>query len=874
MAFIKEILPYINEKFPGLVKSKFYFDSKKVDFKDRDKLLPFLILQNTMDDKKRAIITFLDTHSDHYKLIPVFVSIGLAMRTKIKTISPSKDWQSVQFIYDGSYVKFSYLDVQSDRVYLSTGTGFKNPPPKLNDFKYAAKTYNSTGAKTVFELINYIGQQKLSKEDTLSMHLSKLNIGENELDGGVLLVTRKTKFREIVKSFKIDDKKIIDLINIEETKWNKDNADFDYVSISKSNSKQSKPLVLVTGYDEFGSISTFIKEYPHITSVVFDDAGENIKKFNSSSFERFKKDFIALTQFRDLYFVLDETDLEHKSFFENLVSEIIPVHNWMSSSADINEDYVPNKIDITLCRDRDQTPYSISKECFKELYRHNYFDIIFPIFNQFRDFVKRWNSFYDPEYMLAHRNSIMKDLNDLYENNISRLKYVEEILQRIKDQLNHFVLDNQKFKRFETLVERYKIIYVSKIYLLSENQNQVDQEFILKNIDPLLKNKILFIENSFGEFDSNSVVFSFGSNKRFTSMLLYRQVESEIHFILDCKDLEFFRFTYFKTRKLLNDILDIGLRNTLLNVSDNLNFQNDLLPYTDISKSLFDFQKLCDQSGDVVKNTHSEDADIVLENLDLFKFLEGEDRPTAQGYYSPPLQSKDHEHSVLIFDDGSSIIYPNSKYVYAVDSFDDDDDDEFNSLSEATSKLKRKISDLHEGYFLFVFSTEKTSDLHEFVEDQINSHSELKVSNDLAEAWRRALLSIYEKLGEDSFAYTTLLGKYIERSPQTFKNWLNGFTMVPDTDYRDKQDVLKTIADIVRNDQRFKDVEFNYNDDLRSKMKKMKRFKIGLPKLLIKKAFYKRINLNISTGDIELEHFVDLLSENIEVKNIKHIYKL
>jgi hypothetical protein len=873
MAFVKDILPIINEKFPQLEKSKFYFSDRKVDFGDRDKLLPYLILQNTMDDNKRAIITFLETRSFQYKLIPVFVSIGLAMRTKITTILPSKDWETVQFIYEGSYVNFSHFDLLSEMIFLSTGTGYKKPPIKLNYFKHLAKPYNSKGINTISELINYINQQKLLIEDTLSMHLSKLNLFENELDGGVLLVTRKTKFKEIIKCLKIDDKKIIDLIRIEETKWNRDTADFDYVCISSSKSKKCKPLVLVTGYDEFGSVSKFIKRYPHITSVVFDDASENINKFSSASFDRFRKDFINLPQFRDLYFVLDESDLEHKSFFENLVSEIIPVYNWMSSSADINEDFVPNKIDITLCRDHIQTPYSISKECFKELYRHNYFDIIFPIFNQFRDFVKRWNSFYDPEYMLAHRNSIIKDINNLYESNISRLKYVEEIIQRIKDQLNHFVLDNEKFKQFEILVEKYKIINISKIYLLSENQNQGDQEFILKNIDPLLKDKILFIDNSFGEFDSNSVVFSFGSNKRFTSILLYRQVESEIHFILDCKDLEFFRFTYLKTRKLLNDILDIGMRNTLLNVSDNQNFQNDLLPCTDISKSLFDFQKLCDQSGDVVKNTHSEDADIILENLDLFNFLEGEDRHTLKGYYSAPIQRKDPEHCVLIFDDGSSLIYPNSRYVYAVDSFDDDDE-EFNSLSEATSKFKRKISDLQEGYFLFVFSTEKTSDLHEFVEDQINSRSELKVSNDLAEAWRRALISIYEKLGEDSFAYTALLGKYIERSPQTFKNWLNGFTMVPDTDYRDKQDVLKTIADIVRNDQRFEDVEFSYNDDLRSKMKKMKRFKTGLPKLLIKKAFYKRINLNISTGDIELEHYLDLLSENIEVKNIKHIYKL
>lgn len=871
MSFTKDILPFIKDKFPGLEASKFYLFNQKVDFEDRDKLLPYLILQNTLDDNKRAIITYLDTKGLHYKLIPTFVSIGLAMRTKVKTIFPTKEWGNELFYYKSNPVKFEYYDVESDLLYLKQAT--KSVSVRQSDFWVYSKAYNNQSKARVDELIAFLNQQKLDKKDSLSKHLEKLCLNENELDGGVLLVTRKTKFREIIKSFKIDDKKIIDLINIEETKWNKINADFEYVSISNSNSKQRKPLVLVTGYDEFGSISKFIKEYPHITSVVFDDAGENIHKFNSSNFDRFKRDFIASTQFRDLYFVLDETALELKSFFENLVSDILPVYNWMSSSADINENFVPNNIYISLCRDLTRTPYSISQECFKELYRHNYFNLVFPIFNQFRDFVKRWNSFYDPEYMVAHRNSIIKDLDDLYENNLSRLKYVEEIFQRIKEQLNNFVIDNEKYKRFNALVEEYKSIHVTKIYLLSENQNQRDQEFILKNIDPLLKAKVLFIDNNFGEFESNSVVFSFGSNKKFTSMLLYRQIESEIHFILDCKDLDFFRFTYFKTQKLLKDILDIGMRNTLLNVSDDLSFQNDRIPYTDISKSLFDFQKTCEQSGDTVKNKDSLDADINPENLDLFKFLEGEDRPTSEGYYSTPSQSKNLENSVLVFDDGSSLIYPNSKYVYAVDSFDDDDD-EFNSLSEATSKFKRKISDLHEGYFLFIFSTEKTSDLTEFVEDQINSHSELKRSNDLAEGWRRALVSIFEKLGEDSAAYTELLGKYIERSPQTFKNWLSGYTMVPDTDYRDKQDVLKTIADIVQHDRRFSDIEFIYNDSLRSQMKKMKRFKTGLPKLLIKKAFYKRINLNISTGDFELEHFVDLLSENIEVKNIKHIYRL
>ena len=80
MAFVKDILPIINEKFPQLEKSKFYFSDRKVDFGDRDKLLPYLILQNTMDDNKRAIITFLETRSFQYKLIPVFVSIGFVMQ--------------------------------------------------------------------------------------------------------------------------------------------------------------------------------------------------------------------------------------------------------------------------------------------------------------------------------------------------------------------------------------------------------------------------------------------------------------------------------------------------------------------------------------------------------------------------------------------------------------------------------------------------------------------------------------------------------------------------------------------------------------------------------------------------------------------------
>jgi hypothetical protein len=162
------------------------------------------------------------------------------------------------------------------------------------------------------------------------------------------LVTRKGKFKQILSSLLIDDKKLTDLIDIKETKWNKKINDFEFVDLSRIKNVKSKPLVLVADYNDFGSISTFIEKYPHITSVVFDDASDFINKFKSSQFDRFKSRFISLPEFRDLYFVLNDSDIENKNFFESLVSDIIPVYNWMTTSADMNENFFPNKIEVSL----------------------------------------------------------------------------------------------------------------------------------------------------------------------------------------------------------------------------------------------------------------------------------------------------------------------------------------------------------------------------------------------------------------------------------------------------------------------------------------------------------------------------------------------
>jgi hypothetical protein len=332
--------------------------------------------------------------SDHYKLIPFFVSIGLAMRTKVVSVEPDETWKKEEFYYNGTASKFLSYDVVTEKFCFKQGE--ISIEVSFDQFLYGVRAFNQKSSERVLQLYQFINQQKLDSQDTLSKHLIKLKLSENAPDGGLLLITRKGKFKQILSSLSIDDQKFSDLISIKEARWNKRNNDFDYVDISRVKNLRSTPLVLVADYNEFGSISKFIEKYPNITSVVFDDAGDHAKKFTSSQFDRFKSGFLSLPQFRDLYFILDESDMEMKHFFENLVSDILPVHFWMVTPADMNESFIPNKIELSMCQEINQTPFNISQTCFQELFQHEYYDLIFPIFNEFRVFIKRWNSFYDP----------------------------------------------------------------------------------------------------------------------------------------------------------------------------------------------------------------------------------------------------------------------------------------------------------------------------------------------------------------------------------------------------------------------------------------------------------------------------------------------
>jgi hypothetical protein len=871
MAFKEQILNVVKDEFPGLDKSYFYLFGERVNYDDRDKLLPYLILKNTLDNNQRAILTYLDKKSDHYKLIPFFVSIGLAMRAKTSNIEPNETWKKEEFYYNGNFSKFLSYDVSTAKFCLKQG--IKSIEVSYDELLYGARAYNQKSYERVKQLYEFINQQKLDNQDTLSKHLIKLNLGENSPDGGLLLVTRKGKFKQILGSLLIDDKKLTDLIDIKETKWNKRISDFEYVDLSRIKNTKSKPLVLVADYNDFGSISKYIEKYPHITSVVFDDASDFVTKFKSSQFDRFKSQFLGLPQFRDLYFVLNESDIENKNFFESLVSDTIPVYNWMTTVADINDNFIPNKIEISLCEEINQNPLSVSQMCFHDLFKHNYFELIFPIFNEFRTFVKRWNSFYNLDKIEENREQLINEFEVLKRDNNETLKFADDLIDRLQEQLKKFKFENKKFEQFKQIVENYNSSKLSKIYLISENENQEDQKFIFENTDQLIRNKIEFIHvNQLKNFENDSLVFSFGSNRRFTSMVFYKQVSGRIHFILDCTDLIYFKSTYYKTSKILNDILEIEKRSTLLNFSDSEYIQNSQLPFDDLKNTLNGLKNSCKITNAEINGDVDLTENPFLSGLNLFNFLEGEEREIAQMGNRGTFNRKEIGLKIIGFDDGSSKIYEKSNYLYSLDSFEEDD--ELINMSDAVAKLRKKVDDLSEGDYILFFPTDKTTDLEEFVERQIKSNFVLNNLNSRAESWRNALKEVYQVMGKDMSRFTNLLSKYINRSEQTFKNWLSGYTLVPDTDYRDDQDVLKTIADLVKTDSRFQHINFKFDENLRNQMRKMKSIKVNAPKMLLKSAVYDKINLKVDIDDNEQRDLIKSLSEKIEVKQIKTLISI
>jgi hypothetical protein len=866
MAFKSEVLNSIEKEFPGLEKSKFYLFGEQVKFEGRDKLLPYLILKNTIDNKKRGIITFQKTSSDYYKLTPIFVAIGVGMRTQVNVVKPNEKWKNENFIYNGTYVQFEKFDLDSNLIYLKSGT--KSFSDNANYFKYSARNSNLGSKARIDELINYIESESLEASITLNKHLLKLKTGEHNLQGGVLVITRKGKFKEILNSFRIDNKRLSELMDIRVTKWNSNSEKYSYPSVFGIAESSSQPLVLVAGYDEFGAVNDFIKEFPHISSVVFDDSADFKQKLNSSKFDRFKDKFIDSDQFRDAYFIMDESDMDKRDFIEGLVKDLIPVYSWISTFADINDSFELNSLKFSLVNHIKQVPLNVSRECFQELLSNGYIDLIFPFFKEFMGFVKRWNSFYDVEHIEHTILQLSESLENLIIEHKERFFFVEKLTERIKDQIRNFQIDNLKFERFKLELENYNIDVISKVYMMSENTTFEDQNYVIENIPSRWSDKIEFI--GFDErfkFVENSVIFAFGSHRNFVAHILHNYLGPKIHFILDCKDFWYFRLTYFRTVKLLKNILDPNKRRELMNLPEDIDCQDESVPYPILNGLLNELNKVCEQ---VEKN--SPDSDLegkVYNGLDFLEFLEGEEKETSENKDYGVYNERKIGLRIIGMDDGSSKIYEKSKYVFALDSFDEDV--EFASMKDAVDGLKKRVDDLNEGDYILELPEDKPNDLQKFVENQIESSFVLKNLNYRSESWRKALNMIYEELGCDMSKFKSLLGKHIQRSEQTFKNWLTGFTIVPDSDYRDNQDVLKTISDLVNTDSRFKHIKFIFDENLRGQMKKMKSIKVNAPKMLLKRAVYKRINLRVEIEDTDQREFIKSLSEMIKVKQIKTI---
>ena len=287
MGKIKEsFLGHIFETYPELKSLKLELQGDTINFTDVNYLLPYLAFTNSLDQENRLINVFHPPFSDHHIMIPFYIALAVFKKEVDKmrgTLQPIENGLVV--LYRGDKLRLDSIDFENERIRFrySTKTGYLPFEELMGPL---VRPYSRKQKEKLAEIRLLIEEYQIVHSNSIQKLLDTPKVLKKPLESGVIIFSTKGKFKTIFQSLKASGIRINDKILAYEAIYERNSNSHRYeaineLSLSKYSSNSVKrPFILLASYMDINLIDKFRNEFPHLDTIVFDEAEDKLDKID------------------------------------------------------------------------------------------------------------------------------------------------------------------------------------------------------------------------------------------------------------------------------------------------------------------------------------------------------------------------------------------------------------------------------------------------------------------------------------------------------------------------------------------------------------------------------------------------------------------
>ncbi|MFH5883670.1 hypothetical protein ACG2F4_05115 [Halalkalibaculum sp. DA3122] len=878
----QEFLEYILELYPELNSIKLDVEGIDIKFSDVNYLLPYLAFTNSLDKKNRLINVFHPPFSDQHKIIPFYIALAVFKKEVDKmrgTLQPIDN--NLIVLSNGDKCHLNKIDLENQRILFkySTRTGYMSFDEFLSPL---VRPYSSKQREKYEEIKELVEEYQLIHSSSIRKLLDTPKYIKSGYNSGVIIFTHKGKFRTLFNNLKVSGISIDSRILAVNAVYDKDTHQYRYDLLNNFNSPEFinkskiKPFILVASYLDIENIEIFKDRYPHLDTIIFDEAENKlneVEKVIGDIKKGLKSDEEG--SLRDVYLLTSDSSL-HTYYDLNRWGGHLPFH-WISTPKDMS-DGKEKRQHIHLINKGSESEIINELESLKrdigKLFKLINYEEIKPLYDAFKKLIIRYYSFFEPQDFHSSLENLVKRFKLFSEKNLD-----EEFDKRIIDDFGDitdrlFNVESQpKFQYLREKKSAFTFKNAELVGIISRNKNAVDQRKLIDWFSQF-ETKVDFIDfnkslKSIKETNYDILLF-FEIRKPYINSLLIHDFPGDIHLILSKYEYNYYRRNFIRVTKILNRITSIQKRAELLNISQETRqeyiekedlYHSKIIDYvvnpevleTDQELEDIDDETLSQEEKDLLYDQSESDIeDLIIQSIK-------NNADSYQEYSTGSDAGVTREDDVLIiFDDRTlSKVHPNKKYYKIID----EDVSDINDLVIRADQIKK-------GDDLLLFHIDH-DDLLDLLLNKIKLSDKFKPVYELSEKWRNNVKALCDKVGFERAS--ELLGEHIKRKPVTLENWCDGTTLAPHQ-HKKVIEGLNTVA----MEYEFDNMEIMYEvDSIKNASSRIKGLLLSLPRKLKERSVRKLYDLNINVKEENKDEaiLIDQILNDVDIKTVSYVLK-
>jgi len=788
-----ELESAIQKDFPDINHTEFVINGRGVEGFVQQRLLPFLIYQNTVDSSSRLITLFLEENSPSMHFLPFYIAYGF-YRKAIDRIFSSTSFRSLNFPNQqrqviertsGNVCSITSVNFINRSLTVRTGTGRVMEIPFEEDYRLNWNYAQSDELKNNIRKFEHLFSAS-------SRHIFSVPLPAGDEHEGIVIFTQVSKFETLLHGVSISGQSLDENLHIEKTVFGKsDKISFNRISAKKT--EQRPVTVLLSRSDSIRAyhhiISSDPVKYGRLNTVVIDDFDLLLsREIASGTLVTFLQDMDEVyfsrlgTTIRDIYLVCRDRNF---NLYETLSSYYPGVKPWMLKPQEHNSlDGLgsPKGISIRHFRPLEDSGRVSEIEQLIDLWRRLSIQMpcqgeLLPIISLLYGIREKLLSFFDPLSITECAGSLNKLLstiqarwftggqdNLLIGNTRSFLdgggETDQALSKLLRDSLGTILPPGLK-----------------RLIMVTNNESDADHNWLGKNWKGNINfiNSSSFISGNFRLPGEDAAIIHLCWNRQIADRILTARHLPAQYFLLDLRGFRYLKSYLPKAWRQLCRLSTDDLRSELLNLgkSEGENFQP-------VFPGHISFMEMTAPETAGPAELGLEDSKTLPEIDPFMDFEQAIWQIVKSAGYNGRGISSDATKLTVYFQDGTLRDFTAGSWLYVYDE------------ETPTLELQKEVGSLTNGdLVLLPKSRTEIRKLLEEVLVQDEFFAEL-VAGD--HEWRKSMAAFLRRRGAGVEDLRLMLAaKHVEVvSPKTIQNWIDGETLEP----RKFEELLKALSDL------------------------------------------------------------------------------